>query len=331
MYKTYVRPRIEYGSEVWMLNKIEENAAEAKQMMLMKGVLKLPKRMSNCVIRGDCELETLKIRRDLRMMKQWARGVTAKEGSLLRVCTEMKYAFRGAKKSWPRMIEELMNKYKLEDEARKMIRKEILADEFVKIMKKRVEEHTIEEWMKEVRGMKNGRYLRIKKKYGIEDWMKENWNEGKRIKMMWRSNASGLMEERWRRTKNVDVGDDEDDVRMRRMEQGICPMCLNEEEETVEHVLMTCSKYSGIREAFDVVLKAIILEKGKEGWLKELKDWDEDMRINVLVGVGSILPTAVRTTVTDQIEQLLQKCITKENSKFLSTALQSSCVEPTVL
>lgn len=314
MYKTYVRSVVEYASEVWMMNKNEENKMEAKQMMLMKELMKLPNRMSNCVIRGDCELEKLKMRRDERMLKQWAKGATEKEGSFLKICTMMKYAFRGAKKSWPRMIGEMLKKYRLEGDAEKLKRKEMSVDEFVKLMKRRMKEYMIEDWMKEVREMKNDRYLRVKKKYGIEEWMKEEWCEGKRIKMLWRSNASGLMEERWRRKRENDEDDVDDELREN--EGGICPMCLCEVDETVEHVLMACPEYSELREAFNVVLRAVLIDEGKEGWLKEVKDWNESMMMNVLVGDASVMRPEVRATVTNQTEQLLLKIFYKRKQQL---------------
>eukprot|EP00033_Pygsuia_biforma_P001524 GCRY01001719.1.p1 GENE.GCRY01001719.1~~GCRY01001719.1.p1 ORF type:complete len:483 (-),score=113.93 GCRY01001719.1:36-1454(-) len=303
LYKTYVRPVVEYGSEVWMMNKSEENAAEAKQMTLIKELLKLPKRMSNCVIRGDCELEKLKVRRNGRMLKQWARGMNEERGSLLRICTEMKYAFRGAKKSWPNMIGELLKTYRLEDEAEKLKEEEMTLNEFIKKMENRIEEVMVEDWKKEVREMKNGRYFKVKKEYGVEEWMKEEWNESKRIKMMWRSNASGLMEEKWRRKRG---NDDSDDDEMEGTEKGVCPMCKKEMEETVEHVLLQCSAYDEIREEFGKVM-TVIMGEGKEKWMKELKSWKEDKIMNVLVGDGSGIEEEVRTKVVDMTEQLLFK------------------------
>eukprot|EP00033_Pygsuia_biforma_P004509 GCRY01004948.1.p1 GENE.GCRY01004948.1~~GCRY01004948.1.p1 ORF type:complete len:121 (-),score=12.03 GCRY01004948.1:200-562(-) len=110
------------------------------------------------------------------------------------------------------------------------------------------------------------------------------------------------------------------------MEQGFCPLCLNEEKETVEHVLMACSKYSEFREEFGVALKVLMIEERRERWLKELKDWDEGMMMSVLVGDASILLTEIRATVTNQTEQLLQKIYYKKgNSKYQSTAMQSNC------
>lgn len=61
----------------------------------------------------------------------------------------------------------------------------------------------------------------MKTRFGVENWMKEQWSEGKRIKLMWRSGAHQLNEEIWRRIGKKSI-EEEEELRMLNEESAGC-------------------------------------------------------------------------------------------------------------
>eukprot|EP00033_Pygsuia_biforma_P000669 GCRY01000787.1.p1 GENE.GCRY01000787.1~~GCRY01000787.1.p1 ORF type:complete len:657 (-),score=74.41 GCRY01000787.1:34-2004(-) len=297
-YKTYIRPVVEYGSGVWMMNEIVIRKLKTMRTNQLKEVMKAPLRTSNCVVLGDCGLEKLEMRRDLKKLTMYMKG-RQKDG-IVKSCLEEKYVFRGRKKSWPRKLDELIKKYGLEQEINASMR--------LKELKMKMKKCWIEEWWNDVKKMKNLRYMGLKERFGMEGWMKEKWNEGKRIKWMWRSGASQLSEEKWRSEGQGLEDEDwfEDENKNSREKRG-CPVCGSVKEETVEHVLVECGEYEDLRQECGWAMQRILEGLDEEEWLVKLKMFRKEDVIKVLLGDMKVGRKGSRRVFNHLIEQFFEK------------------------
>ncbi len=271
IWKTVIRPVMEYGGAIWWTTKVEERRLESIQLGVGKQILGVARTTPDSVIRGDLGLESLKSRRDAMKLKFLAQIYLAEEDRFVRDLLDMKYKFRGARRSWCVMMDKLVSFYQLENDLEELEQGKLTRVDWEKVVDKKVKEIELSSWKSEVvLGKKLDMYRLAKTDWGLEDWMRGEWDDEKRVRFKWRSGVHELEVEMGRRS-----GKDR--------EERVCKVCKNGVED-VKHVLVDCERYENIRKEFWDVLESQCRRWSCVKEFESLLDMDEGDLVARILG-----------------------------------------------
>ena len=215
LWKTLIRPLLEYGCQVWgpLISETIKKKLETMQCKFLRAILACPG-ASQIFVRSECNLELLETRIDKLALLYWAKIKTLDpKRRIVDVLTKRMEAVKlgRAKRSWCCRIRKLLNKYNI--------------NENVKDLNKQIRD-TLK--TKEVWTMPFGDDPKSKEKLYLND---RSNVEGTIIKTRLRAGSLLLMD---RVAKLMDwpswMGD--------------CPVCNNGNEENNEHFLLGCEAYN---------------------------------------------------------------------------------------
>ena len=107
----FIRPSIEYGSEVWEGNKSHARSLESIILDGAKRILGCSSKTCNEAVRGDMGLDTLQSRRDRAKLKWWYKLATLPEDRYPKQLFNQEWNIKPRRgrqrKVWSRMVDDL--------------------------------------------------------------------------------------------------------------------------------------------------------------------------------------------------------------------------------
>ena len=254
VWKALVRPKVEYGAEIWGGGDWEEG--EKLQRNMGKRILGLKESTTNEAVRGELGWWSLKARRDMMRLRFWRKILKMGQERLPKKVYEWELRL-GVERSWKVYTRELLetlglganwDKQKI-DESK---------DEWNKIIKKRIHKREEEEWKRRMQHRPKLRtYRKVKDKLEVEGYLSSKDVEGRRMLARIRSGTNKLRIETGRHT-----GLAEED---RKCWFG----CGKTEDE--KHFLLECKMYDDFR-------KHLVRRIGEENY--------EGREMEVMMGKG---------------------------------------------
>ena len=262
--------QMDYGSEVWWTNSKQEDKLESVQIQTVGKWFGCSGKTTREAVRGDMGLESLKVRRDMGKLKEWGRMSVMEDDRLESMAWKLKVKFLGVTRSWDSLVGELIRKYRLVEEAEKLVLEGGKLGEWMSAVEVAVKAGSEEEWWDGVnRHSKLRRYASVKGgRWGMEKWMYGKWTLEKKVKFRWRTGSSGLMEDMGRREGSSKE----------------CRVCEKGVDETVEHVLWECDGYGEVREEFMRVLEMEAVKLGETTWWERFGGESVEERTRIMLG-----------------------------------------------
>ena len=107
----FIRPSIEYGSEVWEGNKSQAGSLESIILDGAKRILGCSSKTCNEAVRGDMGLDTLQSRRDRAKLKWWYKLATLPQDRYPKQLFNQEWNIKPRRgrqrKVWSRMVDDL--------------------------------------------------------------------------------------------------------------------------------------------------------------------------------------------------------------------------------
>jgi hypothetical protein len=241
IWKTILRPLLEYASCTWWTNRVEEKEIERVQLSAAKTILGVNSKTSDVVVRGELGLHSLKLRRDIALLK-WA-GHVAKldSSSLIKSLFELRYSFkgrgRGRTRTWRAILDSVIKNYNLVDEFKDI--KNLSELEWFKLVDKKVLEKSNNDFRETLSNRIHSKlhlYRLVKNEIYLEDYLKGKLTDGVRLKFKLRSGTNGLNNELGRRCKDVS--------------SRICKCCNLGVVEDEIHFITECPMFHSQRNSF---------------------------------------------------------------------------------
>ena len=252
VWEAVVGAQLRYGSEVWWPGVLEERELEKVQLAFLKDVLRLNRSTTNEFVRGEVGRVEVKREREQAMLVWLGRLVCMKERRWPRRLFEKEWkqgrGRRGVKrlKMWRTKVDEVVEEYGLRGELENLkIGKKM--EEWRKNVREKVEKRAVQEWRDGVRrGKKLEVYLRIKERWGFEEYLEGVLGRGEVLLARFRSGSAAVGSETGRWFGGRTGVWAEDGTERKRVV--VCGLCERGVEETVEHVLIECEAFEEERE-----------------------------------------------------------------------------------
>jgi hypothetical protein len=251
VWKAIFTAKMDYGSEVWE-GSSERKMLEADQLLGLRSILHCSSKTSNWAVRGETgvwraearqAVRALRFRGKLEVSIDHSRFVH-KLFSLNRLTKD-----RRARKCWQEHNDVLVKDYKLEDALERLKQGEEGAyEEWVREVDKAVERVEGEEFREQCAECSTLKVLgTLKQKPELEEWLKGPLDAATLLKMKFRMGSHALFAF----------------LKKRGICDGLCKVCEEEEEETVEHFLLHCVRYEEERKAISPSLQALSTDAEK--------------------------------------------------------------------
>ena len=269
VWKGVVRPKMDYGGEVWWTDSKQEASLESVQIQAAGKWLACSSKTTREVIWGDLGLEPLKVRREIGKLKEWGKMCAMGEERLEKVVWNLRCRFPGRRRSWDSVTWECIQKYDLREEADLLMGGELELGEWEIAVRRKCKEGVVKAWREGV-GCKSKlrRYERVKEgRWGLEEWMLGEWSKDKKLKFRWRSGSCGL---------NEDMGRREGGSR-------VCEACKSS-DETVEHVMWECEGYEKLRQEFCAVMEMEAQKTSETEWWQGFLEASFEERTRLVLG-----------------------------------------------
>ena len=161
VWKTIVRPIIEYGAEISGAGEWEE--AERLQREMAKRILGLKESTNNEVVLGELGWWKLKSRRDMLRLRYWRRLIKMQQDKLPKRVYEWELRSRKGKRSWTMYTKKLLLELGLEDYWKEQKVKET-REEWGDLISKKIQEREQREWLRTIQKRPKLRTYRLVKK-----------------------------------------------------------------------------------------------------------------------------------------------------------------------
>lgn len=248
MYKSHIRPRMEYGSTIWCnAAKSSLESMESLQHKFLCWCLGISYRTARYDVRRDCNIETLEFRREIKLLKYIK---NRKFGEIYKIVKPISKRKDNKKSNVFIEMKKLLNKYNLEYE-------ELINKEWNEIYKKISKKYMINENKKETR--KNNEYKQTElfiKNYRTCKKRKKKIENEKQVKrsredeVLFNQIKFGVLQLNKFRSKFKVVNQ-------------ICPHTNCNAIETRNHFLFYCEAYKQLRK------KLFLSKKIKNRYLQE--------------------------------------------------------------
>jgi hypothetical protein len=235
IYKTLVRPAMEYGIEV--MDRCVWEEAEKVQTFFGRAVLGVQMRTAGEVIRGELGWWSLAGRRDYLRLKYWGRLIGYDDSRLVKKIYRYRKIDDVGRRGWCTQTRDLMYEIGLEqywddeDEVTK-----ISIERWDKIVFEKIQKSEEKRWSDSMKKKsKLRRYREIKTCLRLEQYViDDSWKNGRLMMTRLRSGTNELEIEsgRW-------IG--------KKIEDRVCRICNSGSVEDEPHMIDVCSMYNGRR------------------------------------------------------------------------------------
>ena len=186
-----------FGSEVWFPGVKEEIELERVQLRYVKEVLRVNDSTTDEFVRGEVGLFELKRERDKSMLVWYGKLLMMGKERWARKVFDMEWMEVGIGvrhlKSWRSKVEELVMEYGLEEWVKQGSVNEV---EWKEEVRNAVEARAIDVWKDGVRaGKKLNTYCRVKKEWGMEEYLEGVMGKGESLLVRFRSGSAAVREE----------------------------------------------------------------------------------------------------------------------------------------
>jgi hypothetical protein len=315
LYKTLVRPVMEYADAIWaaMASNTALDQLESLQCSFGRSILKCPGAAGEFV-RAELGLCTMKSRVHASALRFFGK---------LCVMDPRRLTFRlfrarcnavdagGGRNSWCAGIKTMLRDYGLQIHWRRGTVPEDWKAKICEAMQPHEHEHSETEMLR-LSSLAN--YRQVKQERGLEPWM-ESKHPGVRVRLQLRSDTAPLMDRvgaRAKITKNL----------------RLCLHCGRDEIEDVRHFVCGCTRFNDIRtRCLDRLAQAV--KGSSSAFLADaLRVRDDDSVVKLLLGSAMLsgLPPAVQREADSIVlnglklmwrkRQKLWKCVTKPNDPW---------------
>ena len=232
VWKTLVRPILEYGAEIWGAGEWEE--AERLQREMAKRILGLKESTNNEVVLGELGWWKLKSRRDMLRLRYWRRLINMKQEKLPKRVYEWELRRWKGKRSWIRHTKKLLIGLGLQDYWKEQKVKET-REEWGVLISKKIQEREQREWLRTIQKRPKLRtYILVKKKLEYENYLDIKDEAGRKALARLRSGTNEL---------RIETGRHEG---LERKDRTCWFGCNVVEDE--QHFLKECWMYEDLRE-----------------------------------------------------------------------------------
>ena len=232
VWKTLVRPIVEYGAEI--CGEAEWEEAEKLQREMAKRILGLKESTNNEVVLGELGWWKLKARRDMLRLRYWGRLINMKQGKLPRKVYEWELRRQKGKRSWTMYTKRLLVELGMEDYWKEQRVKETRG-EWGELVSKKIQEREQREWRLTIQERPRLRtYRLVKKNLEYESYLDIEDEAGRKALARLRSGTNVL---------RIETGRHEGLERRDRLCWFGC-----DEVEDEQHFLKECWMYEDLRE-----------------------------------------------------------------------------------
>ena len=239
LYFTLIRPVLEFSIECWGLNLLDE--IERVQLQMGRMILGVSSKTTSDAVRGELGLWTMEGRRDLAVLRWWGKLVRMDRNRLCaRVYRHRKLLIHQKRTSYCKAVRDLLSNLNLQHI---WISEEVgEAKAWSDLIMAKIRDRERKEWKERVLGKEKLRNYRVWKTDLIfENYLTQVSTFHQRCEITrFRCGTHHLRVEtgRWERTL---------DGKKLPVEQRTCFICMSNEVETEEHVLLDCSAYNPLR------------------------------------------------------------------------------------
>lgn len=259
-------PVLRYGSEVWWLGKNPTRDLETVKLGACKSIMRVSESTSSAFVRGELATVELERERHISILAYYGKLCDMEDGRWPKKLFGFKFGFdkyRGTRvKPWSEAVCTAVELYSLEKDMERKWRQQITQAQWMKIVKKRVEEVARQKWEDEMRmGKKLDIYRELKVQWGVEPYMMGSYLKGEVLKAKMRSGSLAIGEETARWMRGVD-----EERRKTHCSRGICKACDAGVTETLRHLLIDCECYTELRNGWKAYVAELAGKGSSSGW-----------------------------------------------------------------
>ncbi len=286
-WSTMVRPVLEYGAEVWGITAWRE--AESFQNSMGRNLLGVSCMMASDVVRGELGWWPMKARRDLCILRYWARIISSDTTTLVnKVYQQRKVELSAGRTNWCRYVHSLLLELDLEQAWRDQSVGGLR--EWSRAAGGAIQRRELSQWLQRIDLKPKLRLYRVlKASFGREAYLSYLPLWKRRYITMIRGGTNTLRIEkgRWSREALADR---------------TCGFCNTGSVEDEKHVVTQCSAYARER------LELYVCLEQKLGYNFVAMSGETDWLVEVLVGAG----------LRNHMDDMIERTIYQETGKFLS-------------